>query len=164
MKIDNNKLFRTAGIISNILCVLFSIGLFIQLVCMLWLCLMPDKLADFFESFRIWQPFITDMYPYSQAKAELSSSMLTYAFAVFFTRNASLTFKSLKNGVGVDKSILKKVSVIAIICSCTIPLVHNLAFASFVCSGFTRSGIDISMLLFGLALLTFSLYYTKNKN
>ncbi len=164
MKIDNNKLFHVAGITSNILCVMFAIGLFIQLVCMLWLCLMPDKLADFFESFRIWQPFITDMYPYSQAKAELSASMLTYAFAVFFTRNTALIFKALKNGESAYVSILRKIAVVAIICSCAIPLVHNLTFTSFVSSGFTRAGVDIGMMLFGLALLTFSLCYTKDKN
>ena len=164
MKTDNTKLFHTAWIISNILCVLFAIGLFIQLVCMLWLCLMPDKLADFFESFRIWQPFITDMYPYSQAKAELSASMLTYAFAVFFTHNTALTFKALKKGERVDGGVLKKVSVVTVCCSCAIPLVHNLTFSAFVSSGFTRAGVDIGMMLFGLALFTFSLYYTKSKN
>ena len=157
MNLDNKKLFHIAYITSCVLFGVFIAALVIQFICMLWVCLMPDKLSGFFGKVQIWKPFITDMYPFSRAKAELSSSMLTYAFAILFSRCAMSVFHDLENKMSVSVRMIKKTSVIAIICSVLIPVVHNVAFSTFTTSSFSRCGIDIGMLLFGLAMLVVSL-------
>jgi hypothetical protein len=129
---------------------------------MLWLCLLPDKLSEFFENIQIWRPFITDMYPYSRAIAELCTSMLTYAFAIALTKNSAEVFSGLEKGNPIKASTVKRVAIIALICSVAIPLVHNLAFRVFVSGSFSKMGIDIGLMLFGLLLYTISLGFVKN--
>ena len=163
MDLNKNKFFRISRYVSNILCSVFIICLAIQFICMLWLSLMPDKLSDFFEKFQVWRPYITHMYPYSRAKAELCASMLTYAFAVCFSYNASRVFLSLEKSEKISGDRIKKVSVLALVCSVVIPSVHNVAFDIFTSGSFSKMGIDFGLLFVGIVLLAISFCVVKNK-
>lgn len=163
MSLDRNKIFRISKYVSCVFCTLFAIGLFIELICMLWLCLMPDKLSDFFEKFQIWRPFITDMYPYARAKAELCATMLTFAFAVCFSYNAYNVFSCLEKGDSVCAVRLRRLSIVSIVCSVLIPAVHNLAFNTFTNGSFSKAGLDLGLLFIGLALFITSLCIVNNE-
>ena len=160
---NKEKIFNISKYVSIILCVFFTLGLVIQLICMLWLSLMPDKLSDFFEKYKIWRPFITDMYPYTRAKAELCATMLTYAFAVCFSYNAYTAFSCLAKGESVCAVRMRRLSVISILCSILIPVVHNVAFDTFTSGAFSKAGIDFGLLFIGLVLFIASLCMVKNK-
>jgi len=163
MDLNKTKFFKISRYISNIFCTVLIIGLAVQFICMLWLSLMPDKLSDVFERFQVWRPFITDMYPYSRAKAELCASMLTYAFAICFSYNASCVFLKLEKGEALSCDRIKKVSILAFVCSVVIPVVHNVAFNIFTNGNFSRMSLDFGILFVGIVLFMISVCLVKNK-
>ena len=157
------KLFRVSKFVFAALCALFIIGLFLQMVCMLWICLLPDKLAGFFESFCIWRPFVSDMYRFNQATAELCSSMLTYAFAVFITKNAWDIFSSLEKGEAFPILKLRYLALSVLLSALIVPFVESTAFKVFVGTANVKATFDVGMLALGLLLAVLSFGIT-NKN
>ncbi len=158
------KFFHVSKILLAILCALFIVALFLQFVCMLWVCLLPDKLADFFENFRIWKPFVSDMYSFKQATAELCGSMIAYAFAIYFTKSSCDIFASLEKGESLPLEKVRKISVAAIISAVLVPLVRNIAMETFVNGDFVKDSFDVGLFAFGAVLFAFSYSFIKGKD
>lgn len=161
---SNVKFFRVGKIVTSLLCTVLIIELFLQLVCMLWVTLMPDKLAHFFEVVRIWRPFITDMYSFGKATAELCSSMLSYAFAIYFTKIAYDIFTSLEKTNTLPADKIKNVGLGVIVSAVVIPLVRNKAFSVFVNAGYVRDGFNVGMIIIGVVIFTLSGLLIKKEN
>ncbi len=158
------KLFHISKIIMAVMCTFLIIGLFLQMVCMLWVCLMPDKLAHFFEAFPIWRPFVSNMYLFSQATAELCGSMLSYAFAIYFTKTACDIFSMLEKGEALPICKIRRLSIGAIVGAVLVPLVKNVAFGIFVESNYVKYTLDVGLFSFGIALFAISYSFIKGKD
>ena len=157
------KTFKILKIVFTVLCIFFIVGLFLQIACMLWLTLMPDKLSAFFERVQIWRPFISNMYPFKRATAELCVSMLSYSFAIFFTKNARDIFSTLSKKEELPVNLIKKEALVLLACFIVLPLVHTIAFSIFVGGNFVRFTPNLSLLAVGILLLGLSGSLIKNK-
>ena len=161
---SNVKLFRAGKIVAALFCVALIIELVLQFVCMLWITLVPDKLAYFFEDFRIWRPFITDMYSFGKATAELCASMLSYAFAIYFTKAAYDIFTSLEKTNTLPAEKIKNIGLGIIASAVVIPLVRNMAFSTFVNERYVKDSFDVGMIVIGTLIFTLSKLLIKKEN
>ncbi len=160
----NVKLFRIGKIVTALLCAVLIFELFLQLVCMLWVTLVPDKLANFFEHFRIWRPFVTDMYSFGKATAELCSSMLTYAFAIYFTKISYDIFLSLEKTNTLPADKIEKIGFGVIISAVIVPFVRNMAFSTFVNAGYVKDSFNVGMIVIGVVMFSLSKLLIKKEN
>ncbi len=154
--------------IAKILYYVMILIIFCETVSFAWQALMPGKLTNFFNIFRIYAPFISNIDNNALCLFELAGNLFNnlFIFAVFHIIHK--TFKIFSANLNIEEIVphIKKLAVILIAESFAVPIMKSIAYAVFVKLPVPTGTLDfcpviIGLLLYFIAIMIQSTYITQ---
>lgn len=116
------------------LTVLILVIIVCESICFMWQALMPGKLNGFFNIFRIYAPFISNIDNNALCLFELAGSLFNNLFIFLMLHVSSRLFKKLAETVSLSTVTheLKAVSLLLIAESIAVPVLKTVCYTVFV--------------------------------
>ena len=125
----------------------------------MWQALMPGKLNGFFEVFRIYAPFISNIDNNGLCLFELAGSLFSALFVFLILVMIRRAFKKLSETLSLEDVTheIKLISVILIIDAIAVPIVKAICYTVFVKLPLPTGTIDLVPIILGSILYFFAI-------
>lgn len=153
------------ALISKILYIAILLLIICQTISFVWQALMPNKLNGFFDIFRIYAPFISNIDNNSLCLYELSILIFNNLFLFVILLNLNKLFGKFTLSLSLEAITpeIKKLSLILIAESAIMPIMKNVCYSVFIKLHVPTGSFDFCPLVIG-ALLYFVAIVIESKS
>lgn len=140
--------------VTRILFILMIIIIVCESICFMWQALMPGKLTAFFNAFRIYAPFISDIDNNALCLFELGGTLFNNVFVFMILNVLYKMFSILKETISLS-SITHELKVLASLLiaeSIAVPIVKMVCYSVFVKLPIPSGTIDVIPAIVGSVL------------
>ncbi|MBQ7897914.1 MAG: hypothetical protein IJ323_05750 [Clostridia bacterium] len=125
------------------------IAIFLQTVSLIWLTIMPNKFIKFFDSVRIYEPFITNIKNSALSLFELSTGIVAFLFLFVILRCLEKILLSLKEELNLFKvgANIKTLSLYFLSEAIAVPILKVITYSIFVKETVPAGILDVSALV-----------------
>lgn len=154
------KYIQRLALTSKVLYIITLIILLCETISFLWLSLMPNKLTSFFNVFRIWAPFVTNLDNTALSRYELATGIVQHVFLFLIFLTLRETFLKLEPNLNFSDIArqLKKLSLIFIAESLILPVFKTVSCNVYLGNAVPLETVDMCPVIIGALLYFFSIF------
>ena len=154
------KLTEKLTLSSKVLYIVTFILMICQTISFLWISLMPNKLNAFFNIFRIWAPFVSDINNIPLSRLELSLALIKCIFLFLILLNIHEIFKKLSVRLDSADIIreLKCLSLIFLSESIVLPILRAIVWTIYLKTSHPLGLLDFTPLAVSLVLYYIAIF------
>lgn len=128
------KLCERAALWTKVLIIISIVMIVCQTLCLLWQALMPGKLDGFFDTVKLYLPFMSDKNNTPLSLFELAGSLFNslFLFVILTVIRKALVKLSADLSLSGISAELKQISLLLIADSMAVPLMKMICYAVFL--------------------------------
>ena len=148
------------ALISKVLYIITLIFIIWETVIFMWQALMPNKLGGFFDTLKLYKPFVTNIDNNPLSLFELAGGIFKSLFLYLMLKTAHKIFSVLKEDLEIEKITrdIRILSSIFIAESLLVPLIKTICHYIFVGTHIPMGAFDLCPLVIGAFLYFIALF------